>query len=131
MAYGHVIPQFCNRIMSQKKNIIINIQGTGREIRSFMHINDFVDAFNLIFLSKSKNDIYNIGNNSPVTILDLINLISKILNKKILVKKNKILEGSPVIRVPDNSKIKKLGYKQKINLERGLIEMLERERKQL
>ena len=72
--------------------------------------------------------IYNIGNNSPVTILDLINSISKILNKKILVKKNKILEGSPVIRVPDNSKIKKLGYKQKINLERGLIEMLEREK---
>jgi nucleoside-diphosphate-sugar epimerase len=128
MAYGHVIPQFCNRIMSQKKNIILNIQGTGREVRSFMHINDFVDAFNLIFFSKSKNDIYNIGNNSPVTILDLINSISKILNKKILVKKNKILEGSPVIRVPDNSKIKKLGYKQKINLERGLIEMLEREK---
>jgi nucleoside-diphosphate-sugar epimerase len=86
----------------------------------------------LLRLKKYKVDvIYNIGNNSPVTILDLINSISKILKKKILVKKNKILEGSPVIRVPDNSKIKKLGYRQKINLERGLIEMLEREKNKL
>ena len=131
MAYGHVIPQFCNRIINQKKNIILNIQGTGREIRSFMHINDFVDAFNLIFFSKIKNDIYNIGNNNPITILDLINLISKIINKKILVKKNKILEGSPLIRIPNNSKLKKLGYRQKINLAEGLIEMIERERTNL
>lgn len=128
MEYGHVIPQFCNRIISQKKNIILNIQGTGREIRSFMHINDFINAFNLIFFSKSKNEIYNIGNNDPISILDLISLISKIINKKILIKKYKILEGSPVIRVPDNAKIKKLGYRQKINLETGLTEMLERER---
>jgi nucleoside-diphosphate-sugar epimerase len=131
MAYGHVIPQFCNRIINQKKNITLNIQGTGREIRSFMHISDFVDAFNLIFFSKSKNEIYNIGNNKPVTILNLIYLISKIINKKILIKKKKILEGSPVIRVPDNSKLKKLGYHQKINLENGLIEMIEREKNKL
>jgi len=46
--------------------------------------------------------------------------MEKILKKKIKLKKTKILTGSPSIRCPNITKIKKLGFKQKISLKDGI-----------
>ena len=54
MGNEHVIPEFINqfkKIENKKKNF--KIQGTGREIRSFIFIEDFIQAFDLI-LKKGK-----------------------------------------------------------------------------
>ena len=48
MGNEHVIPQFVNRI-KRSPNGKIKIKGTGKEIRSFIHIEDFINAFDLIF----------------------------------------------------------------------------------
>lgn len=125
MGNYHVIPQLFNKIKNKlkksKKNFIdLNIQGNGSEVRSFMHIDDFVNAFDLVFFSKVNNGIFNIGNNDPVTISGLVKKISRLVNKKINVTKTKIKKGSPNKRLPDITKITKLGYVQKISLEEGL-----------
>ena len=52
--------------------------------------------------------------------------MAKIFNKKIILKKTKILQGSTSIRCPDINKIKKLGFKQKISLRSGIIEVLDK-----
>ena len=120
MGHDHVIPEFIDRIKKIKKSNNFKIQGTGNEVRSFIHIDDFVNGFDKVF-NKGKNlEIYNIGTSEKIKIYHLAKKISKIFKKKISIKKTKLRLGSPTKRCPDISKIKKLGFVQKYNLEQGL-----------
>ena len=123
MGYEHVIPQFINRFKSLKgKNF--KIQGSGNEVRSFIYIEDFLQAFNLI-LEKGKHlNIYNIGTSEKTKIKDLAYKLSRILKKKINLKKVSLAKGGTKIRVPNINKIKKLGFKSGFNLEEGLKKIL-------
>ena len=120
MGNEHVIPEFINRLKKMKKNKKFLIYGTGNEIRSFIHIDDFIRGFDKIFKKGKNLQIYNIGTTQKIKIRDLAKLIEKILEKKISFKKNKILEGSPSIRCPNINKIKKLGFKVNIGLKEGI-----------
>ena len=119
MGNEHVIPELINRF-KKLKGKIFKIQGNGTEIRSFIHIDDFVQAFNFILKKGKHLNIYNIGTNEKVTIKELVKKLSKIFHKKILIKKTKLAKGSTKKRLPNIKKIKTLGFKQKIKLEEGL-----------
>ena len=122
MGNEHVIPEFINRFKSLK-NKIFKIQGTGNEVRSFIHIEDFIQAFNLI-LNKGKHlNIYNIGTSEKVKIKELAYKLAKIFKKQIQLKRTSLAKGGTTMRFPDIKKIRKLGFKQKINLNRGLIKI--------
>ena len=123
MGYDHVIPEFIKRfkLLRGKK---FKIQGTGNEIRAFIHIEDFISAFNLILTKGKHLNIYNIGTSERIKIKDLAYKISKILKKEILLKKTPLAKGSTKIRVPDIRKIKKLGFKPRLNLYKGLKKIL-------
>ena len=74
-------------------------------------------------LRKGKNKhIYNIGTQNEITIKDLTKKIIKISKKNIKIKNKKEKFGNPQRRIPNISKLKKLGYKSKINLNSGLKE---------
>ena len=125
MGNEHVIPQFINRMKKIKKNKgIFNILGSGKEVRSFVHINDFTRAFGLILKKAKHLEIYNIGTQEKIKIKELALLISKLMNKKILIKNNKIAKGSTKIRCPDITKIKKMGFTKKISLKVGLKKVI-------
>ena len=119
MGNEHVIPEFINRFRKLKgKNF--KIQGTGNEVRSFIYIEDFLRAFDLI-LSKGKHlNIYNIGTTEKIKIKDLAYKLSKIFNKKIILKKSSLAKGSTKKRIPNINKIKKFGFKPKFKLKEGL-----------
>jgi len=123
MGNQHVIPQFINRFKSLKGKSF-KIQGTGSEIRSFIYIKDFIEAFNLI-LNKGKHlNIYNIGTNEKIKIKDLVDKISRIIKKKFILKKTPLSKGSTRIRLPNIKKIKELGFVPKFKLKKGLEEIL-------
>jgi nucleoside-diphosphate-sugar epimerase len=123
MGYEHVIPEFINRFKSTKSQNF-KIQGTGNEIRSFIYIKDFIDAFNLILKRGKHLNIYNIGTNEKIRIKDLAYKLSRILKKKINLKKTSLAKGGTKVRVPNIQKIKKLGFKAKFNLDKGLRQIL-------
>jgi len=123
MGHEHVVPQFINRFKSLKgKNF--KIQGTGNEIRSFIYIKDFLNAFNLILNRGKHLGVYNIGTNEKIQIKNLAYKLSKILKKKIILKKTPIAKGGTKIRIPNIKKIKKLGFIPKFYLDKGLRETL-------
>ena len=124
MGNEHVIPEFINRLRKLKKGNKFLIYGTGKEVRAFTHINDFISGFDKIFTKGKNNEIYNIGTTEMITIAKLANLTASILGKKIKFKKTKLLKGSPSIRCPNIDKIKKLGYKQKIRLKDGITKLI-------
>ena len=119
MGNEHVIPELINRFKNLKgKNF--KVQGTGREIRSFIYIDDFVRAFELILKKGKHLNIYNIGTSEKISIKNLTKKISKIIKKKIIIKKSKLQKGGTKKRLPNITKIKKLGFVQKIMIEEGL-----------
>ncbi len=119
MGNEHVIPELINRFKNLKGRNF-KIQGTGKEIRSFIYIDDFIDAFNLIIKKGKHLSIYNIGTSEKINIKFLTNKISKILNKKIKIISSPIQKGGTKIRLPNILKIKKLGFKQKYRIVEGL-----------
>ena len=121
MGYDHVIPEFINRFKKmKKKDNKFEIKGSGNETRSFIFIDDFVSAFDLILKKGKHLNIYNIGTDEEIKIRQLALKISKFFNKKIILRRIKIAKGSTKHRCPNILKIKKLGFKQKCNLNFGL-----------
>ena len=119
MGNEHVIPEFLNRFR-RLKGKDFKIQGNGSETRSFIYIDDFIQAFSCILKRGKHLQIYNIGTSEKITIKALVKKLSKIFKKKIFIKKTKLYRGSTKKRLPDIKKIKLLGFKQKIKLEKGL-----------
>ena len=121
MGYDHVIPEFINGFMKmKKKDNKFKIKGSGNETRSFIFIDDFVSAFDLILKKGKHLNIYNIGTDEEVKIRHLALKISKFFNKKIILRRTKIAKGSTKRRCPNILKITKLGFRQKCNLSLGL-----------
>ena len=127
---GHVIPSLIRRFHEAKiKNAeSIKIWGSGLQKREFLYVEDMVDAcFSILKLSKKKfkeisyNQSYiNIGYGKDISIKKLSLLISKTVNfkGKIIFDKKK-LEGVKR-KLLDNSKLIKLGWAPKTDLNKGL-----------
>ena len=128
MGNEHVIPEFINRFKYLKSKSQFKIQGTGNEKRSFIHIDDFCQAFDKI-LKKGKNlNIYNIGTTEIVKIRKIVFLLQKIFKKKVDIKHTPLRSGSTKKRCPNIDKLKKLGFKQKISLYEGLKMIIRNEK---
>ena len=123
MGYNHVIPEIVTKLIKAKKNLVI--QGSGNHTRSFCYIDDFVRGFNILLKKGRNKNIYNIGTQDEIKILQLIQKLVKISNKKLIIKKTKEKLGSTPKRCPDIKKISKLGFKPKINLDVGLKKTFE------
>ena len=123
MGNEHVIPEFINR-MRHLKGKKFKIQGSGNEIRSFIYIDDFINAFRLILTKGKHLNIYNIGTQEKITINNLTKKIAKLFNKKIKIIKTPLKLGSTKIRVPSVKKIQALGFKKTFNIEKGLAKLI-------
>lgn len=124
MGWEHVIPQFVMRMKdsSQKGNKIVNfpIQGTGKETRAFVYIDDFVKAIDVLIKHGKHLEIYNIGTDQEITINQVAQEVAHYFQQKIKIIPGKIQRGGTSRRLPDISKIKKLGYLPKYSFREGL-----------
>lgn len=106
-----VIPTIINQVISNKNKIKLGNLNTKR---NFNFIGDIVNGFELAIKSKKKTngEVINLGSSYEISILKLTNLISKIVNKKIIIKQDKIRVrpvNSEVLRLAaNNQKAKKL-----------------------
>jgi len=130
MGFEHVIPELIKKIFIatngfRNNKCDIEIQGTGQETRAFCFVEDAIDQILLIF-SKGKNgDIYHVGMDEEITIIQLISDISSILNIKINIIAGPVREGGTNRRCPKINKICSLGYNKNNNYNRGLQKTVE------
>jgi len=125
----HVIPELVTKILElantkTQYDPILKIQGSGEQTRSFCHIDDFVNGFLRVMESDSNDIIYNIGTTHEISIIDLANLIAKVVGVKLKFAFEAPLQGSPKRRCPDITKIEALGFKSTVSLEDGIRKML-------
>ena len=126
MGNEHVIPELVRKINLAKirKKKFINLEGDGSQTRSFVYIDDFVDALELVYLRGKNLNIYNIGTKDEISIKKLLKLIQKKLKTNLLVKNIDIKRGGTPRRCPDIKKIQKLGFKSKVKLSSGLDQLI-------
>ena len=105
--YGMVLPRF---VQAAKEGKDLIVYGSGQQVRCFCHINDAVDA--LVKVSSISGELFNIGNDSPITINDLAERVvelSKSSSKVVRVPYEEAFSsnhGDINVRIPDLSKIK-------------------------
>lgn len=128
MGEEHVIPEFIRRMETLSKNKKSNnfkIQGTGKETRSYIFIDDFVNAFSLLIKKGKHLNTYNIGTQNETTSNTLANLIAELFDKKIKIIPTNLAQGSTPRRYPDITKIQSLDFTPKINLKTGLTQTID------
>lgn len=126
MGREHVIPQLIDKLNFIKKNNskILEIQGDGSETRAFIHIDDFVEGFDIALKKAQHLDIINIGNDREIKILELVKMILKVMKIDCNIKSGELRKGSTLRRCPDISKLRQLGFKPNILLEHSLSEII-------
>ena len=61
MGNEHVIPELINKVKNLNSKGKLKIQGSGKETRSFIHIEDFCRAFYLLIKKGKHLNIYNLA----------------------------------------------------------------------
>ncbi len=120
--YGMVLPRFVSAALNNKE---LEVYGSGDQIRCFCHVNDAVRALLLVMDSdKSIGEVFNVGNNEQITIMELAKKVIEITGSHSSIEKipyeKAYQEGFEDMqrRVPDISKIKQvLGWEPEINLD--------------
>ena len=120
--YGMVVPRFVSAAL---RNEPINVYGSGDQIRCFCHVGDAIRALLLVIDSdKAIGEVFNIGNNQQISIIDLAKKVIEITGSKSEIRKIPYSEAYPEgfedmqRRVPDISKIKNaLGWSPEIGLD--------------
>ncbi|MEE4311613.1 MAG: GDP-mannose 4,6-dehydratase [candidate division KSB1 bacterium] len=120
--YGMVLPRF---VVQAIKGEPITVYGDGNQVRCFAFVGDVVEALvNLSENSSAIGQIFNIGNDSPISIIDLANKVKKVTNSDSEIRfvpyDEAYEEGfeDMAIRVPDLTKIKTLiGYEPKVHID--------------
>ena len=121
-----LIPKFICLLQHNKK---CTIHGNGNNLRSFIHVNDVINAFDIILNNGKIGEIYNIGSNDEYLVMDIAKiLINKFKpNQKIehfieFVKDRDFNDWRYDI---DTTKLESLGWKQKINFEVGINQVID------
>ena len=132
---GHVIPAMVSKFIEAKKKSkkIVNLLGTGKPIREFIHSDDLAEAIlkclnvsskKIEKIFKGKLPILNIGTGENIKIINLAKMISKFSNYDGIIKFDKRFPDGTYKKNLNSKIIKKLGWKPRINLENGLKEVI-------
>ena len=123
--YGMVVPRF---VAQGQKGEPITVYGDGTQRRCFAHVADVTSALVALMKEpKARGEVFNIGNDEEVTILELAERVRVMTGSKSTIRLVPYSEAytagfeDMVRRVPDLSKIRKLiGYQPTRNLDQIL-----------
>ena len=97
----------------------IEVWGSGKPLRELIFVDDIADACIYFMTKKIKYSLVNIGTGKHMTIKKYTNFLLKKLNLKVKIKFNKSRPDGVYKKVLDVKRAKKLGWKAKINLDKG------------
>ena len=119
-----LIPKLIYNIINNKP---LPLYGKGKNSREWIFVDDHCEALFKVFKSGARGEFYNIGSNINSSNFDIAKLLIKIakkklkLSRKIKIKFVKDRPGHDFRYALDSKKIlKKLKWKSKINLKKGL-----------
>ncbi len=126
---SHVLPALMRKFHEAKinKHENVTLWGSGQPLREFLFVDDLADAIYFLLTNINAEDVYkqgithlNIGSGKDLKIIELANIISNVVGYKgkIIYDSTKP-DGTPR-KLMDVSRMTKLGWKYKIELEEGI-----------
>ncbi|TRX20581.1 GDP-L-fucose synthase [Flavobacterium franklandianum] len=119
---SHVLPAMMRKFHEAKENnhAPVTLWGSGTPLREFLFVDDMAEAVVFALENKLPDYLYNIGTGVDLTIKELAETIQKITGHQgeIIWDATKP-DGTPR-KLMDISKMHELGWKHKVDLERGI-----------
>lgn len=120
--HSHVLPALIRRFHEAKEAGLSEVTcwGSGSPLREFLYVDDLADACLFLMNHYSGNETVNVGTGKELTIRELTGLVAKVIGYR-----GRILwdtsrpDGTPR-KLLDVSKLEKLGWKYKTELEDGI-----------
>ena len=135
---SHFVPALIKKFNNAKmsKNKTVEIWGSGKPKREIMHVKDLASAIFFILNKKisnnkkfdkflKKNYLINVGSGQEFTIKQFGEIIAKLTLGKFILRFNKNYPDGTKRKILDNTLLKKLGWKPKISIYKGLSETIE------
>jgi GDP-L-fucose synthase len=129
---SHVLPALIRKFHEAKeKNInFVEIWGSGKPMREFLHVNDMVEACIFLINNLNAKDLYgmgichiNAGSGDEISIQDLALLIKEIVGYNGGLKFNDKYPDGMNRKLLDIKRITKMGWKSTIKLKDGISEL--------
>lgn len=124
MGTKHVIPQFIMRAAELAGQGLdagpFPIQGSGRETRAFCYVDDAVAGILRMYEHGQHRQIYHIGNDQEVSMIDVAKQIGEVMGLSLQVQPSAPAEGGTMRRCPDITKMRGLGYAPAVDLAAGI-----------
>lgn len=128
---SHVLPGLLHRFHLAKieNKSFVEIWGTGKSKREFMHVDDMADACLHVLDKINAKDLYsqnisqiNIGSGEEISIYDLSYKIAKVVGYTGKIKFDLSKPDGTLRKLLDCSRLTKSGYIAKIKIEEGLVD---------
>ena len=109
----NLVPNLINNLKLKKPFLVYGKNYNtkdGTAIRDYIHINDLISAhvLSLKYIHKNKSEIFNVGTGKGYSVLQILKVFQKVLNKKIPFKFVNRRKGDPAMIYCTPTKIKKV-----------------------
>lgn len=125
MGNEHVIAQFSTRMADlaariPRGAIDFPVQGTGRETRAFVFIDDFIEGVRTLMERGEHLNVYHVGSEEEITIERLAQAVGRQFGREVRVVPGALKPGGTPRRCPDIGKLRALGFEPQTSLDAGL-----------
>ncbi len=115
---GRVVPTFVRQALSGEP---LTVFGDGTQTRSFCYVDDLIDGIEALLMHPSQVEPVNLGNPDEHTILELAEIVQRLVGTELPIEYRPLPEGDPKVRRPDITRAwEVLGWAPKVPLEEGL-----------
>ena len=120
--HSHVLPALIRRFHEAKENNLneVVIWGTGIPLREFLYVDDLADACVYLMNTYYGNETVNLGTGKELSIKELAELVKKVVGFKGNITFDTTKPDGTPRKLLDVSKLEKLGWKYKTELEDGI-----------
>lgn len=121
--YSGALRQFVLQLLSSYE---VEVHQDGQQLRDFISVKDVANAHLVVLeTDKSNFEIFNVAGDEVLRVVDLVNLIGKVMHKKPKIIANGHYRlGSIRHAISDNTKLKNLGWKIKYTEKQNVIDFI-------
>lgn len=119
-----VIPKFIRQILDGKK---MTLHGDGTNLRTFLHVDDVVSAFDILLHKGRVNSVYNIAGTTEISNRDLADKIAGLMDKvpDDVIEYTEDRPFNDTRYFVNSEAMEALGWKETVDFDQGLKETIE------
>jgi UDP-glucuronate decarboxylase len=120
---SRIVPTF---IKLAQKGKPLTVQGDGSQTRTYCYVDDLVKGLQLVMEKGATGEVYNLGGDEELTVLDLAKKVISITGSKGGIKFINRPSHDHNRRMPTLEKVRNLGWQNRVTLAQGLKKMIKK-----